>query len=320
MARTTNITVNGETVPVTEFDSTAQQIDDAVAVLGAPSTPQEALAALGAAVRPNLLINGGLRVWQRFPDGYTGAPNNIYIPDRFKIQSTSGAQQSNIVKANDYGGIYNQTGPSLAIRYYMENAEEMNGKTLTISVLRQSSGGDLEIKSKTMEASGWTPETDILNYFGNTFGFILSGEKAFYYKLEEGERQTLGYQDSTGAWNLLPQSDMDYQQELAKCQTYLKPLAGFYCGGTAAVSTTRVLFFVPGLMRALPVVSGVANLGDAYIAGTEIPDGIVYFGNGPFNVIQRGNGYIVQVEQPKSIGSLKNGRVAFDVGWLNAEL
>lgn len=236
-----------------------------------------ALYNLGAAVRPNLLINGGLRVWQQYPDGYTGTPNNIYIPDRFKIQSISGVQQSTITKASDYGGIYNQSGPSFAIRYYMENAEEMNGKTLTISVLRQSSGGDLEIKSKTMEASGWTAATNILSYFGSTFGFVLSGEKDFYYKLEEGERQTLGYQDSTGAWNLLPQSDMDYQQELAKCKYFFNRynyVQGTLMGlGFANSATELGLVFKIQPMRTNPSISA-SKLSDIKISQSSLSAGV----------------------------------------------
>ena len=76
MAHQSNISVGGHTVPVWEFDSTAQQIDDAVAVLGAASTPQEALANLGAGVRPNLLDNayfvGGGTGWGVFPVNQTG--------------------------------------------------------------------------------------------------------------------------------------------------------------------------------------------------------------------------------------------------------
>lgn len=65
MAYTTNIEVNGIIYPVTHYDHTAQQIDDAVANMGAASTPQAALAALGAGVRNNELDNPGLDINQR---------------------------------------------------------------------------------------------------------------------------------------------------------------------------------------------------------------------------------------------------------------
>lgn len=41
-------------------------------------------------------------------------------------------------------------------------------------------------------------------------------------KLEEGDTQTLAYQDSAGAWKLLPQPDMKYGAQLAECQRFLK--------------------------------------------------------------------------------------------------
>ena len=220
--------------------------------------------------------------------------------------------------------------------YIDADYSDFAGKTVTISALIDddliSATGVIPAQKPTvsnvrmvMSSSGGSYDVGFgyitnKNYF--QFGFFAraatASDKFKAAKLELGSKQTLAYQDEEGNWQLF--ETPDYGEELAKCQAYLKPLAGFYTGGTSASSVTKVSFFVPGPMRALPVVSGVTNLGDAYIAGAEIPDGIVYFGNGSFNVIQRGNGYIVQVEQPKSIGSLKNGIVAFDVGWLNAEL
>ena len=277
MAHQSNIVVGGHSVPVWEFDSTAQQIDDAVAVLGAASTPQAALANLGAGVRPNLLINGGLRVWQQFPDGYTGVPDKIYIPDRFKIQSTNGARQSNIVKANDYGGIYNQSGPSLVIRYYMENAEAMNGKTLTLSVLRQPSGGPITIVSNTITASGWSKSTDIFDQFGSLLFAVLAGEKDFYYKLEEGEGQTLGYQDSTGVWHQFPQPDDDYQPQLAKCKYFFNRynyVQGTLMGlGFANSATELGLVFKIQPMRTNPSISA-SKLSDIKISQSSLSAGV----------------------------------------------
>lgn len=228
-------------------------------------------------IRPNLLINGGLRVWQRFPDGYTGVPDRIYIPDRFEIQSVYGGRQSNIVKANDYGGIYNQSGPSFVIRYYMENAEAMNGKTLTLSVLRQPSGEPITIVSNTITASGWSESTDIFDQFGSRLFGVIAGEKDFYYKLEEGEGQTLGYQDSTGVWHQFPQPDDDYQTQLAKCKYFFNrynyvqgTLMGF---GFANSATELGLVFKIPPMRTNPAIT-VSSFSNIKISQGALSAGI----------------------------------------------
>ena len=341
MAHQSNIVIGGHTVPVWEFDSTAQQIDDAVAVLGAAGTPQGAIAALGAGVRPNLLDNayfvGGGAGWGVFPVNQRGQTSytpvfNGRVMDRWAVEADADLK----VTLEPDGILLENTGSSdRQLKQIIPSGILSTGNQYCISALFDLISGSSTVAigqtespygslgSVSLGSSGFAsevvePQTDAEWKY---IVYVYPGAKVKIkaLKLEEGSSQTLAYQKSDGTWAMLPQN-LSYQQELAKCQAYLKPLAGFYAGGTPASSVTKVSFFVPGPMRALPVVSGVANSGDAYIAGAEIPDGIVYFGNGSFNVIQRGNGYIVQVEQPKSIGSLKNGRVAFDVGWLNAEL
>ena len=262
MAHRTNISVNGETVPVWEFDHTAQEIDDAVD-------------RSYAAVRPNLLVNGRLRVWQRYPDGYSGVPNKIYVPDRFQIQSSNGGIQTVLTKADDHGGIYCESGPNCAVRYYLEDQESYNGKTLTLSCLKQSPDGRRKILSSTKTVSGWTRSTDIFSYFG--LGWITVGERIFAYKLEEGEGQTLGYQDSTGAWKLFFHPDDDDQTQLVRCKYFYNRYS--YAQGTLmglgfALSATELgLVFQIPVMRTNPTIS-VSSLSDLKISQGGLSSGV----------------------------------------------
>lgn len=286
----------------------------AAGVLGAASTPQEALAALGAGVRPNLLDNayfvGGGTGWGIFPVNQTGKTSYGagYAFDRWNINGGTCTLKPS--------GVSWTAG--FVLYQVMDGLNLADGKARTVSYVDENNRGF----SGTLTAE-YTAIGDYSFTYDTGASFYMLGHAdapaIAWVKLEEGENQTLYAENGDGTVTVLPQG-LDYGQELAKCQAYLKPLVGFYTGGTSASSATQVYFFVPGSMRTLPVVSGVSNLGDAYIAGAEIPDGIVYFGNASFTVLQRGNGYIVQVNQSKNIGSLKNGRVVFDVGWLNAKL
>lgn len=296
------------------------------------SNYQKALAAIGGKPRDNLLDNayfvggGQFPINQRGQTSYSGTGYGI---DRWKINNENGT-----ISISENGITFSSSSASQFSQFIEPSFSDLAGKTVTLSFIVDGNLYTATGQIPSSEPSAYTTylRTDISDTLFIAFSWSSSSQKfearinlsssdsvtLIAAKLELGPTQTLAYQDEEGNWQLF--ETPDYGEELAKCQAYLKPLAGFYTGGTSGVSATRVSFFVPGPMRALPVVSGVTNLSDAYIAGAEIPDGLVYFGNASFNVIQRGNGYIVQVEQPKSIGSLKNGRVAFDVGWLNAEL
>ena len=87
MAHSAQINVNGVLTDVTEFDSPAQAIDDVVTVLGAPTTPQAALSALGAGVRPRLGINMDFQVNQRGQSSYT-ASSKTYTVDGWYLSNT----------------------------------------------------------------------------------------------------------------------------------------------------------------------------------------------------------------------------------------
>ena len=241
MAHQSNITVGGHTVPVWEFDSTAQQIDNVVAALGAASTPQEALAALGAAVRPNLLDNayfaGGGTGWGVFPVNQRGQTSytpvfNGRVMDRWAVEADADLK----VTLEPDGILLENTGSSnRQLKQIIPSGVLSVGNQYCISAMF-----DL-IEGRSSVAIGEAVDPY------ETLGFVDLDNSGFAYKivepqketewkyivyvypgakvkikalkLEEGSSQTLAYQKSDGTWLLLPQN-LDYQQELAKCQGY----------------------------------------------------------------------------------------------------
>lgn len=240
MAHQTEIVVNGQTVEVTEFDHTAQEIDDmcdaAQPILpdgpGLPvsqggtgaKNPQGALAALGAGVRPNLLDNGDFRaghvVNQRNITSVSTAGN--YLIDRWKLYASGtvslvskGVHLQNVV---DFGTQIElarlETGKTYTFSIYtadgkcgwVTHAFEGNVSESYVTVL-----GDTGITLNAIYNWG-DGSTNLVAFQGDA---ILS-----YAKLEEGDTQTLAYQDEDGAWQLLPQPESDYATQLARCQRY----------------------------------------------------------------------------------------------------
>ena len=209
------------------------------------TTPQAALANLGAGVRPSLLHNGlfigggtagNLPVNQRGQTSYTAGG---YTVDRWSL---AGRAAKITVQAD--GIYYEKTADATSYGIWQEKFPlgNLEGKELAVSVLV-----DDVCYSDTI-AAGWTYSNGVvLKQF-----FINNGSKQlmisiicdadnilifrFYYggsaaaattgfllqaaKLEEGSTQTLAYQDDAGAWQLLPQPESDYATQMLKCQRY----------------------------------------------------------------------------------------------------
>ena len=289
MAHQFNISVGGHTVPVWEFDSTAQQIDDAVAVLGAPSTPQEALAALGAGVRPNLLDNayfvGGGTGWGVFPINQRGqsAYTSGYGIDRWYGTCNLSLLVDGIsIAKSTHDEPFNQV-------LSPQSAEMIKGETLTFSVL--TTDGQLLTATGEVPADWESSPTNLYLMrlpFANKMYFDLALQSVNQLpprarlaaasanagdsvsvaaiKLELGEGQTLAYKKADGTWAMLPQN-LDYQQELAKCQAYLLVLnqaknswESFGVGDANTTGRAFIMIPTPVPMRTTPTITIGSNI------------------------------------------------------------
>lgn len=287
MAHQTEIVINGVTTEVTEFDHTAQEIDDGIdnlhTLTGGATTPQGALANLGAGVRPSLLVNGDFRaghvVNQRGQTSYTGITPTVDMWSSNSSGMTVTVQDEGI---SIYGQGYDY------LKEYLENPERFNVKTLTVSALVKNPNGQfrLNLYNETKNAqnsvnipasSDWTLVTKTVDNFsvadGDKVSVLLypgggvpdqtATAQVAAAKLEEGDTQTLAYQDDTGAWKLLPQPESDYATQLALCQRYQLRLpygssqnyAPIGFGWAQTASSIRILIPTPVTMRANPVIS-----------------------------------------------------------------
>lgn len=250
MAHQSNITVGGHTVPVWEFDSTAQQIDDVVAALGAASTPQAALANLGAAVRPNLLGNacfaGGGTGWGIFPVNQRGKASYGagLVFDRWALNGGT-------LTLKPSGASWNS---GFVLSQGMGNLNLADGKTRTVSYVDENMHGFSGLLTKDYTIIGdysFTFSTGTRFY---AMSLTLSPAMA-WVKLEDGAGQTLFVENGDGTVTVLPQN-LDYHTELAKCQAYLQSFGiydAFVCIGAADSYTDfQVPLSVP--FRAQPVV------------------------------------------------------------------
>lgn len=282
MAHQGTIVENGMTYNVTEFDHTAQEIDDTVSNLGGASTPQGAIAALGAGVRPNLLVNPFFKVNQR---GQTTYPGDVYGVDMWRATGT----QSTLTVDED-GVTLSVSAEDTSRRLLEQRFEDgtiRDGLDYTLSVLLQNG----ELYSGTGQfptASGaYTDVFTIPGIGGGRLNIGNNGVKTIYFiaeqgtslsvraaKLEEGANQTLAYQDGSGVWQLLGQPD---PLEEIKCKRYqialpqgntlnYSPIGyGYILGGNSAriliptpvkMRTNPTLVFISGNISGLSILAG----------------------------------------------------------------
>lgn len=215
--------------PPTEYYTSrysGEEIDkgvDGALQLGGASTPQGAIAALGAGVRPNLLVNPFFKVNQRGRASYTGK-----VPT---VDCWSSISPTGTVQVTDDGVLLSGTGYDYFANY-IESPEQYNGKTITISALVKNPGGQFRInlfnESKRVfnkfdipASSDWVIISGTIHGLqasdGDRLVFLLypgggvPGQTAtaqvMAVKMEEGENQTLGYIDSSGNPVLLERPD-----------------------------------------------------------------------------------------------------------------
>lgn len=253
----------------------------AAGVLGAASTPQEALAALGAAVQENELDNayfvGGGTGWGSFPVNQRGKTQYAELAtmfDRWKyIFGNNG-----VVTLTENGVSIIGGEPYSVIRQTLKRGLPV-GTPYTLSILNFDgtfSTGKITVPARD-EYSSNVIIPGLLSSSARLLGpdtlelVIWPGEtvnELEFIKLEPGNTQTAAYQKSDGTWAMLPQN-LSYQQELAKCQAYLQIFGqydGFICTETnSAYSDFMLPLSVP--FRTQPVVvanGGLDGLGVAW--------------------------------------------------------
>lgn len=209
MATVVSITnpITGAVEQVDKLDSTAQQIDDAVAL--APQLSNS-----------NLLDNWYFAnpVNQRGQTSYS--TEWVYTIDRWQTSTDSSLTVNN-------GSI------SLTGGYVFEPLEEivdaLKGKTVTVSLLFAT--GELEFATGVVPTTWGEWDAIASNNHVGLQG-IGAGSKRLWFlikdnvknilaaKLELGDTQTLAHQDSSGNWvlNEIP----DYGEQLRRCQRYFQ--------------------------------------------------------------------------------------------------
>lgn len=239
-ALSADITLTGDDIKTSGTDDTP--IGDVLPVLGGATTPQAALAALGAGVRPNLLDNaifigggsqqggGHLPINQRGQTSYGGS-SNVYTIDQWAL-----SHSNMTVEINPDGVKLSTTSNDAYLCQIIENIDSLHG-TITLSVLSKDMStfatariivfyndtvadisGDLTpLSMVTLNLDDYENIQRLEARVGNLTAFSTNLIAA---KLEIGDTQTLAYQDDTGAWQLLPQPESDYATQLMKCLRY----------------------------------------------------------------------------------------------------
>ena len=186
----------------------------AAGVLGTASTPQAALAALGASVRPNLLDNacfvGGGTGWGVFPVNQRGKASYGAGPafDRWGVNGGTVTLKSSGVSWES-GWVLNQA---------MSGLNLADGKTRTVSYVDENNHGFSGILTKNYTTIG-----DYMFTFSTGTRFyaqaLPQSPAMAFAKLEDGDDQTLFVENGDGTVTVLPQN-LNYRRELAKCQAY----------------------------------------------------------------------------------------------------
>ena len=254
------------TYNVTEFDHTAQEIDDAVSNLGGASTPQGAIAALGAGVRSNLLINPFFRIDQRNKGTYNSSGWTL---DGWY----NGAGSDGTITQNPDGAELSIVRTGISFYQPIDPTEfQLSGKKVTFSILYSGGAPRLTISrfdgvwhhytSVNFPAS----ENMVLAMVSAELGDLQSTDQiraaiyaaasnttfqVYCAKFEVGENQTIAYQDG----NQLTILERPDPIESLKCERYqyvISPLSFSnyksnyaYLGTGMYVTGTQARVFIP---------------------------------------------------------------------------
>lgn len=255
------------TVPSNRFNQALEGGLSAYAAFGSDVTKQQALANLGAGVRPNELDNayfvGGGTGWGVFPVNQHGASGTISTPgyfiDRWKL--VSGTVQITL-QGLVLNGVIQQIIPASIGSVY--------------SAVALTTTGLLSCQ---------------YNDSSRTFSITGTGQTFVYAKLEKGVGQTAAYQID-GAWNILIQPDISYANQLLRCQQYELVLGsgvGQFSIGSGVINSdgtsADIIIPTPIRMRTMPVGSMQGIL--------YIYDGVSYFTSTEFEIMVFGTSSIM---------------------------
>ena len=205
----------------------------AAGVLGAASTPQEALAALGAGVQENELDNayfvGGGTGYGVFPVNQRGVAQSSgesAMFDRWNLYISTGGS----VSLTENGLTVVGGNPYTVIKQMLKRALPV-GAMYSMSVLQHDGSfyaGVVTIPAKDAYSQSipiFSNGSQFRMYGPNSFELVVfNGDtltETEIIKLEPGKIQTAAYKKSDGKWAMIPQG-LDYRQELAKCQAYFQ--------------------------------------------------------------------------------------------------
>lgn len=180
-------------------------------------------------IRPNLIDNayfvGGGTGWGSYPVNQRGQAEYSGVAPLFDRWKNSFGNGGSITLTQN-GVTFTGANPYLAIRQVLKCALPI-GETYSLSILLHNKSfytQVITVPTKNEYSQPLLIGNSVLRLLGpDLFELIVfNGDtipEVVLIKLEPGKTQTAAYQTSNGTWAMLPQN-LDYQQELAKCQAY----------------------------------------------------------------------------------------------------
>lgn len=213
----------------------------------------------------NILINGGLDVWQRGTSttAYSSAGKG-YIADRFAVRYQSLTERSTDVPSGE-GFKYSIKCTTVSAAdpwciQYIENADKLRGQTVTFSYwIKSPDGGSLRANyfggphdTPTLNGTNWTHVKDTF-----TVPATVNDGEAIFIQLAANTVATYyitGIQLELGS-TATDFEHRSYGEELALCQRYFLKSAMYAQSYQAANNDYSVMVHFPVEMRAVPTMT-----------------------------------------------------------------
>lgn len=227
-------------------------------------TAQEALANLGAGVRPSRIINGRFSINQRGEDRYTGAWN--YCFDGWVLSSNMTIEKSG------NGDIVVSNTSASENGYLIQRIESpLFDVVSTFSVVTKEGVFCATGNMNSVSHDGFSESTSFgsvsvewdSNWQYASIGLragqsiTLPASKGVVAKFEEGPNQTLSSRESEDVFQFLPQPGDKPSQILAECQRYQLALWRYFIAPAIHFQPNYIDFSfpIPVEMRTIPVLN-----------------------------------------------------------------